>query len=173
MRYPITEEREVRGVKLSPEETEAYINRTLAECDALRMENVRLEKEADWLAQSAANNGWHNIRVSSDFLRERACEAVGHQMPAERKIRDEHIALLEGRIKELEAQVQGLNREADWLANELTTESTTTCPVNAGYTFPELPCPPPDECCSGNPAPCWRMVAKKAVEGREEEKDER
>lgn len=36
----------------------------------------RLEKEADWLAQAAANDGWHGIRVSPAFMREQARKAV-------------------------------------------------------------------------------------------------
>lgn len=34
-----------------------------------------LEREADWLAQAAANNGWHGVRVSPAFMREQARQA--------------------------------------------------------------------------------------------------
>lgn len=37
---------------------------------------ARLEKEADWLAQCAANDGWHGVRVSREFMREQARKAV-------------------------------------------------------------------------------------------------
>lgn len=42
----------------------------------LKAKNERLEKEADWLAQAAANNGWHGVRVSPAFMREQAKKAV-------------------------------------------------------------------------------------------------
>lgn len=42
----------------------------------LKAKNERLEKEADWLAQAAANNGWHEVRVSPAFMREQARKAV-------------------------------------------------------------------------------------------------
>lgn len=40
------------------------------------LEAERLEREADWLAQAAANNGWHGVRVSPAFMREQAKKAV-------------------------------------------------------------------------------------------------
>lgn len=42
----------------------------------LRSEVARLNREADWLAQAAANNGWHGVRVSPAFMREQARKAV-------------------------------------------------------------------------------------------------
>lgn len=42
----------------------------------LRGEVERLEKEADWLAASAANAGWNGVRVSPSFMREKARKAV-------------------------------------------------------------------------------------------------
>lgn len=46
------------------------------EIERLRVEVGRLEKEADWLAQCAANDGWHGVRVSREFMREQARKAV-------------------------------------------------------------------------------------------------
>ena len=40
------------------------------------LEAERLEREADWLVQAAANNGWHETRVSPAFMREQARKAV-------------------------------------------------------------------------------------------------
>ncbi len=37
---------------------------------------ARLKKEADWLAQYAANGGWHGVRVSREFMREQARKTV-------------------------------------------------------------------------------------------------
>lgn len=45
----------------------------------LRAEVARLEKEADWLAQCVANDGWHGVRVSREFMREQARKAVEEQ----------------------------------------------------------------------------------------------
>lgn len=42
----------------------------------LRAEVERLEKEADWLAQCVANDGWHGVRVSPAFMRKEAQRAV-------------------------------------------------------------------------------------------------
>lgn len=42
----------------------------------LRAEMERVEKEADWLATAAANNGWHGERVSPEWMRETARKAV-------------------------------------------------------------------------------------------------
>ena len=38
--------------------------------------SFRFDREADWLAQSAANNGWYGVRVSPAFMREKAREDV-------------------------------------------------------------------------------------------------
>lgn len=43
---------------------------------ALEAENARLEREAEWLARSAANNGWNGVRVSPEFMRDQARKAV-------------------------------------------------------------------------------------------------
>lgn len=58
-----------------------YLSRWLPELRQLRETNARLEKEADWLAQSAANNGWHGVRVSPSFMHEKARRAVEEQYP--------------------------------------------------------------------------------------------
>lgn len=50
-----------------------------AELERLRADVARLEKEADWLAQCAANDGWHGVRVSPDFIRAEARKAVEEQ----------------------------------------------------------------------------------------------
>lgn len=42
----------------------------------LRAEVERLEKETHWLATAAANNGWHGVRVSPEWMREAARKAV-------------------------------------------------------------------------------------------------
>ena len=42
----------------------------------LRADVARLEREADWLAQAAANNGWGGRRVSAGYMREAARQAV-------------------------------------------------------------------------------------------------
>lgn len=47
----------------------------------LRAEMERLEKEADWLARAASNNGWHGERVSPEWMRQVARKAVEEQCP--------------------------------------------------------------------------------------------
>lgn len=42
----------------------------------VRQKMERLEKESDWLAQCAANDGWHGVRVSREFMRDEARRAV-------------------------------------------------------------------------------------------------
>ena len=56
----------------SPDVVMAHVDEILR----LRAEVKRLEREADWLAQAAANNGWHEVRVSPAFMREQARKAV-------------------------------------------------------------------------------------------------
>lgn len=56
----------------SPDVVKAHVDETLR----LRAEVKRLEREADWLAQAAANNGWQELRVSPAFMREQAKKAV-------------------------------------------------------------------------------------------------
>lgn len=50
---------------------------TIDELLRLREENARLRKEADWLAQSVANNGW----ISPEDMREAARKAVEEVCP--------------------------------------------------------------------------------------------
>lgn len=57
------------GYKVASEEAQEI----MAE---LRAEAERLEREAQWLAQAAANNGWQGVRVSPAFIREQARKAV-------------------------------------------------------------------------------------------------
>lgn len=42
----------------------------------LEADRARLEREAQWLARSAANNGWNGVRVSPEFMRDQARQAV-------------------------------------------------------------------------------------------------
>ena len=48
----------------------------LAEVERLRGEVARLDKEADWLAQTAANSGWEGYRTGPERMRDRARKAV-------------------------------------------------------------------------------------------------
>ena len=48
----------------------------LDEVKRLREEVARLDKEADWLAQTAANSGWEGYRTCPERMRERARKAV-------------------------------------------------------------------------------------------------
>lgn len=48
----------------------------LDEVKKLREEVARLEKEADWLAQTAANSGWEGYRTGPERMRDRARKAV-------------------------------------------------------------------------------------------------
>lgn len=57
-------------------EDDACMTQLEVERDALEEQVARLEKEADWLAQCAANDGWHGVRVSREFMREQARKAV-------------------------------------------------------------------------------------------------
>lgn len=56
--------------------TPAVVMADIDEILRLRAEVERLEREADWLAKSAANAGWHCVRVSPAFMREQARKAV-------------------------------------------------------------------------------------------------
>ena len=47
-----------------------------AEVERLRGEVARLDKEADWLAQTAANSGWEGYRTGPERMRDRARKAV-------------------------------------------------------------------------------------------------
>lgn len=81
---------EIEQYKDSIQSLQHVANKTLAECNfrikenislkeellRQREENGRLEKEADWLAQSAANCGWMGRRVSPEDMREAARRAV-------------------------------------------------------------------------------------------------
>lgn len=40
-------------------------------------QRANLEKEAEWLAQAAANAAWHDMRVSAADMREKARQACG------------------------------------------------------------------------------------------------
>lgn len=53
-------------------------HQVLTELQRLQAENARLEREADWLAAAAANNGWEGRRVSPEDMREAARKACGH-----------------------------------------------------------------------------------------------
>lgn len=44
---------------------------------SLHKEIARQELIIEWLAKAAANSGWHGLRVSPAFMREKAEEAAG------------------------------------------------------------------------------------------------
>lgn len=52
------------------------VGRLIAEVELLRQEVARLDKEADWLDQTAANSGWEGYRTGPERMRERASKAV-------------------------------------------------------------------------------------------------
>lgn len=52
------------------------IARLMAEVERLRGEVARLDKESDWLAQTAANSGWEGYRTGPERMRDRARKAV-------------------------------------------------------------------------------------------------
>lgn len=54
---------------------EALNDMTKTACE-LGVKIKKLEAEADWLAQAAANAGWHGNRVSAKDMREMARKAV-------------------------------------------------------------------------------------------------
>lgn len=47
----------------------------------LREEMERLEKEANWLARAASNNGWIGARISPEWMRDAARKAVEESCP--------------------------------------------------------------------------------------------
>lgn len=53
-----------------------YLSCWLPELKQLREKNARLEKEADYLALCAANNGFEGLRVSPAWMRQEAHRVV-------------------------------------------------------------------------------------------------
>lgn len=150
--------------------------------DAALQKRLELAKKAThgpW-ALWEWDNGVKEIRSNADPDEDHVCR-VWHKKDGDFLAKNSPIEVQADieEILRLRAEVERLNKEADWLVGMLS-HYTEDCPLKFSWVYEEMfPIPKIDgcdgswpdddyfDCSNSTPEKCWREAARKAVQGQE------